>query len=98
MSLFVAIGPNVREDPAEGREGQRRNVVFSEPTKLLLTWKEMLERARKIAHNSSVKIEATTGREMSISKNSSTTHTLTKLGTIHINGRSRGVTCAYSKA
>ena len=37
-------------------------------TKLSLLWKEIREMARNIAHNSAVKIEATTGREMNTSK------------------------------
>ena len=40
--------------------------------KLLLLWNEIQERARKIAHNSTVKIEATKGREMNTSKSGKT--------------------------
>ena len=62
-------------------------------TKLLLSWNEITERARKIDHNSSVKIEATTGRDEHIKgqKNSGTDQTLTRLGPISIDGDSRGV-------
>ena len=48
-------------------------------TKLSLSWNEIRERARNMAHNSAVKIEATKGREMNTSKsekNSGTDHTL----------------------
>ena len=41
-------------------------------TKLSLSWNEIQERARKIAHNSTIKIEATTGREMDMSKSGKT--------------------------
>ena len=37
-------------------------------TELLLSWNKMRERARKIAHDSAVKIKGTTGREMNMSK------------------------------
>ena len=42
-------------------------------TKLLLSWKEIRERGRKIAHNSALKIKETTGREMNTSKTGKTT-------------------------
>ena len=53
-------------------------------TKLLLSWNEMRERAKKIAHNSAVKIEATKGwdEDVKIRTNSGKTHTLTRLGPI----------------
>ena len=57
-------------------------------TKLLMSWNEMRERARKIAHNSALKIEATKGREMNTSKsekNSGTAHTRTRLGALKQN-------------
>ena len=41
-------------------------------TKLSQSWKEIRERGRKIAANSVVKIEATTGREMNTSKSGKT--------------------------
>ena len=45
--------------------------------KLLLSGNEMRERARKIVHNSAVKIEATKGREMNTSKSGKTAIQLT---------------------
>ena len=61
-------------------------------TKLSLSWNEIREGARKIAHNSVVKIEATTGRDEHIKvwKSSGTAHTIIRLGSISIDG-------AYSK-
>ena len=41
-------------------------------TKLLLSWNEVRERARKIVHNSAVKIGATKGTEMNTSKSGKT--------------------------
>ena len=46
-------------------------------TKLLLSWNEIRERERKIAYNSAVKIEATTGREMNTLKSGKTAAQLT---------------------
>ena len=40
--------------------------------KLSLSWIEILERARNIAHNYVVNIETTTGREMNASKSGKT--------------------------
>ena len=42
-------------------------------TKLSLSWKEIHEMERNIAHNSAVKIKVTTGREMNTSKSGKTT-------------------------
>ena len=42
-------------------------------TKLALSWSEMRETARKIAHSSAATIEATKGREMNTSKSGKTT-------------------------
>ena len=39
---------------------------------LILSWNEIRERARKIAHNSVVKIETTIEREMNTSKSGKT--------------------------
>ena len=60
-------------------------------TKILLSWNVMREWARNIAHNSTVKIEATTGKKMNKSKsgkNNGTAHILTRLGPISIDGSS----------
>ena len=57
-------------------------------TKLSLSWNDIRESARKIAHNSAVKIEATTGRDeyVKVRKNRGTARTLIRFGPITIDG------------
>ena len=54
-----------------GRESHKGSVAFSEPSdgvykgsRVTFSWNEILERARKIAHNSIVNMEATKGRKI----------------------------------
>ena len=67
-------------------------------TKLSLLWNEIRERGRNIVHNSAVKIEATTGREMNTSKSGKTAAQPTPSKVLHRRGvRKRGKTGNHRK-